>query len=71
MNDGGQAFPSHPALYSTAKQGDAQGMTLRDWFAGQALASSADAATAEALAKKCYVLADAMLAARSPEDTAS
>ena len=35
--DGGPAFPTHPALYSSADAGLAQGMSLRDWFAGQAL----------------------------------
>lgn len=33
LDDGGPAFP--PSKPSTAK--DQQGMTLRDWFAGQAL----------------------------------
>lgn len=52
------------------------GMTLRDWFAGQALAGmmgnestpfSADVAEVEPrqIAEACYDLADAMLAARS------
>lgn len=51
------------------------GMTLRDWFAGQALANMAHAAgmemTAEARAAifrrravQCYEIADAMVAAR-------
>ena len=44
-----------------------KGMSLRDWFAGQALAILADAnvnLTAEELAKCCYQNADAMIAAR-------
>ena len=49
------------------------GMTLRDYFAGQALASvaatTASEDTTEQLAKfiagRCYLVADAMLAARS------
>jgi hypothetical protein len=45
-------------------------MTLRDWFAGLALAGSmADpscVSTHEKLAANCYAVADAMLAARHP-----
>jgi len=59
---GGQAFPGGTAFSSP-------GMTLRDWFAGQALAGliAADtnlASTAESLADFAYDQADAMLAAR-------
>lgn len=50
------------------------GMTLRDWFAGQALAGwvsdpgvgAADAAQRQNLAEICYAIADAMLEARKP-----
>ena len=38
-NNGGQAFPTHPILYGSADQHLAQGMSLRDWFAAEALAS--------------------------------
>lgn len=75
--DGGQAFPTHPMLYSSADQGLAQGMSLRDWFAGQAIpAVSSDLAAigvaaqskgwtpAKAIAVASYEVADAMLAAR-------
>ncbi len=74
--DGGQAFPTHPILYSSADQHLAQGMSLRDWFAGQALAglvqlraiheAARDAGEpAEALtAQAAYQYADAMLEAR-------
>ena len=49
------------------------GMSLRDWFAGQALdemiygpnTCDAGAGEAERIAKMCYVIADAMLEARS------
>lgn len=73
-NDGGPAFPTSSAL------GTVTGMSLRDWFAGQALAGML-AATArsmapeeaervmEAKAKYSYRYADAMLAARQPEQT--
>ncbi len=58
-NDGGQAFPQ---LNST-------GMTLRDWFAGQAMASlyasgvEVDVEDAD-IAAVCWQLADAMIEAR-------
>ena len=47
----------------------AQGMTLRDWFAGQALAGTdfGDWRESDHLERRCYQVADAMLAAR--EDT--
>lgn len=46
------------------------GMTLRDWFAGQALAMAAPAyvnlpESAEILARRCFAVADAMLAERA------
>ena len=57
-NEGGQAFPQ---LNST-------GMTLRDWFAGQALAGNLeillDTATDESIARMAYNLADRMIEAR-------
>jgi hypothetical protein len=53
-DDGGPAFPAltHP------------GMSLRDWFAGQVLASPIDDDADADLARRCYAIADAMLAAR-------
>lgn len=72
-NDGGSAFPlapqdTHPEW----------GMTLRDWFAGQALAGLTAnpeeakgtrnlslAKTTETAAKAAYLLADAMLVERA------
>jgi hypothetical protein len=60
INDGGPAFPWH-------ERGIYHGMTLRDWFAGQALAGiDLDIVQAESLdiAKWCYAAADAMLTAR-------
>lgn len=61
-NDGGPAFPLH-------ERDDAlKGMSLRDWFAGQALAGLyADSrvnSSAEKAAEAVYKMADAMLKAR-------
>ena len=46
---------------------EADGMSLRDWFAGQALAAlvSARASALQGNTKRAYAYADAMLAARS------
>ena len=67
--DGGPAFPQQsigpefPTGYC--------GMSLRDWFAGQALAGAIQSyreggceRTEKDLAESCYSAADAMLAAR-------
>ncbi len=62
IKDGGPAFPAHWNGLQPAQQG----MTLRDWFAGQALAGQLSIptdATAEDFAKSSYAIADAMLAA--------
>ena len=63
INNGGPAFPTVAGqiVYS-------HGMTLRDWFAGQALAWAGHdgwlARDHENIAKRAYRMADAMLAAR-------
>ncbi len=67
-NDGGPAFPHRP-------MSDAQGMSLRDWFAGHfaaammggLLSSGGRAKKGEerVVADAAYILADAMLAARN------
>lgn len=65
-NHGGTAFPSGIAvdqdnelLYGTT------GMSLRDYFAAQAMLRVNDAeATLEEVSAKCYRIADAMLVAR-------
>lgn len=70
-NDGGPAFPFGQVGELTGQPINgffAPGMTLRDWFAGQALAgalanSSIDCST-EDCAKIAYGHADAMLAER-------
>lgn len=59
-NDGGPAFPG------AFPNGDNRGMTLRDHFAGKAMANLATRSEpAEAIAARAYKLADAMLAERS------
>jgi hypothetical protein len=66
INDGGPAFPLNA---SDAWGGPVQGMSLRDWFAGQALAglmaepTDTPVATAK-YARAAYIMADAMLKAR-------
>jgi hypothetical protein len=61
INDGGPAFP-RPMVAA------APGMTLRDWFAGQAMAGLVsyvvEGATFENVAEDAYKAADAMLKAR-------
>jgi len=75
-NDGGPAFPIHPNTRSAPRQWECDGMSLRDYFAGQALASipvrnwehiGNDAETIKAWAECCYAAADAMLEARGTE----
>jgi hypothetical protein len=67
INDGGPAFPSVGEGFGNPSY-SAPGMTLRDWFAGQALAGALADPTCDLspieLAKKTYEFADAMLAAR-------
>ena len=70
INDGGPAFPVQ-SIYSEDHGTNSRGMTLRDWFAGQALAGMLINYTTqkfgvgeETCAKGAYLFADAMLAAR-------
>jgi hypothetical protein len=61
-DDGGPAFPRQSG---TLDMGGAQGMSLRDWFAGQALVGLANRGqTVEEIATYAYELADAMLEVR-------
>lgn len=64
INDGGPAFPAHWNGLQAAQHG----MTLRDWFAGQALMgllpSKGVVGFPTAYAQVAYEYADAMLAAR-------
>lgn len=56
--DGGRVFPSDGELV--------KGLSLRDYFAGEALKTNADNAdeSPTEIARECYELADAMLAER-------
>lgn len=67
INDGGQAFPGNEYDASA-------GMSLRDWFAGQALTDLAhkvaqghDRWRADDVANAAYWIADAMLKERARE----
>ena len=61
-NDGGPAFPA------CERPGYTSGISLRDYFAAQALgAALLPGRTAQELAEECYILADAMLAEREKE----
>ena len=63
-DDGGPAFPTDGGVSYVA------GMTLRDWFAGQALAGAMvddenGVEDHDKMAAYCYRQADAMIAARN------
>lgn len=60
--DGGPAFP-----VCTDFSRVNEGMSLRDWFAGQALSRLAYEMGADAAAVDAYEYADAMLAERAKE----
>lgn len=70
--DGGPAFPRpldpYPNLQGNHHEGGPAGMTLRDWFAGQALAAiivNGAAANSVERAKDAYTHADAMIEERA------
>jgi hypothetical protein len=69
--DGGPAFPvDHQFVNPKATQEElktACGITVRDWFAGQALIgqlAQAPRSPSGGIAEQCYEYADAMLVAR-------
>lgn len=72
--DGGPAFPHVNPNYdgNWDKEPQRAGMSIRDWFAGQALAGLSTATDADGqwqsdpsgLAKESYAIADAMLKER-------
>jgi hypothetical protein len=66
--DGGPAFPNAGVVYNDTTVYPRQGMTLRDWFAGQALAGMIGTLSSEKdwnmVGLHCYNAADKMIAAR-------
>ncbi len=78
INDGGSAFPHGDMMVWKGKpngtgggvlHAETPGMTLRDWFAGQALAglvfhNNYGARSDDEIANGAYAYADAMIAAR-------
>ena len=69
INDGGPALPTADAYHPSGQIAyGRKGMSLRDWFAGQALAgmvAAVDRSGSHALyAEESYKFADAMLKAR-------
>lgn len=70
IKDGGSAFPQ---INDTPGYPAWPGMTLRDWFAGQALSGwlasfgPDDAVKAEQVAKFSYEIADAMISIREED----
>lgn len=69
MNDGGPAFPQTPSRTTVAEYSHGQeGMSLRDYFAAQIITGVTARIHVdeklEQIARECYELADAMLAAR-------
>jgi hypothetical protein len=69
VNDGGPAYPYVQMSEATGQPINgcfSPGMTLRDWFAGQALAMTAPQGSYNTanIAEWCYSMADAMLAER-------
>ncbi len=71
IKDGGPAFPRTLAPHENCSA-PINGMTLRDWFAGQALVSFAqnfpcggfEYIDTDNIARGCYKMADAMIAQR-------
>jgi hypothetical protein len=68
VEDGGPAFPREDRVDGAGYVYEFPGMTLRDWFAGQALAGLMayphNTDTYEKAADKIWTMADAMIAAR-------
>jgi hypothetical protein len=69
INDGGPAFPSTIQYFPDDKNAnEEQGMTLRQYYAGQVLIGimanpNSTAVTSNAIATWCFNMADAMLKA--------
>lgn len=72
INDGGPAFPKAAAVFANGQCADCsnEGMTLRDWFAGQVAEKCfhefwGEQTACDDAAIAAYKFADAMLKARS------
>lgn len=65
INDGGPAFARHYSEDGGVGHWAQEGMSLRDYFAGQAVATCAAAWPAQMKAEHAYEIADAMLATRA------
>lgn len=65
-DDGGPAFPPNAGWRDNDHE--CRGMSLRDWFAGEALSQDDWCGTADEIARRCYQLADALLRARQERD---
>lgn len=66
-DDSGPAFPINVKERNGQHYATKLGMSLRDYFAGQAMVGFGAAGTTldcDEVARRCYVLADAMLKAR-------
>jgi len=75
MKDGGSAFPIATSEWRDVVHGGMEGMSLRDWFAGQALSGWLASFGANQRVKKVdelvlfvYEVADAMIAERDKEE---
>ena len=71
IDEGGLAFPSEQSMNPDGlwNQTIEYGMTMRDYFAGQALAGMAESnRPTTACAKWAYQIADAMLAEREKDN---
>ena len=67
-NDSGPAFPCEAEWYNGNEVWPAsRGMSLRDWFAGQALTAFNAEDGDRYITQRAYEIADAMLAARETE----
>ena len=65
INDGGPAFPFAKEMETIQGLQFSTGMSLRDWFAGQALVGMLASNSRSWCAEDSYVYADAMLKARN------
>lgn len=65
INDGGPAFPN---IYTDMEISGRSGMTLRDYFAVEAMARVRASQSDDDFARACYRIADAMIKARGDNE---